>query len=736
MINMKKFLSLLAALVLALSAVHLSAAETAPEVTFGNLTTENEYRGTASDAPLTEADITGENTQILKDGDIIHTVLHPVLPQPITNETEALEAACRLMPLLGAEADAELGIYGVLKAGTQTVYAFTQLQGDEPIAARNMKIAVHADGTPAAIFSSLAYPAETPESLGETEDPMTAAMEKAEIPAVPDFEHMKKETYTGEITENGTTRTLTVPVLQDPDTGLYYLGDAERKIIVGDFHDMVLEGKKDCLVTLEKNEGWEETDLLMYERLIEAWDWYAAMGWKGPDGLGTPVMLLRNLELLTGEDMNNAAYTGILGDWQTFSYSKSMNFGRSLDVVAHEFTHCVTDASTCYNMYMNDYGAINESMSDIMGNLCETSVQQQADDWTIGEDLDFIIRSMADPRANNQPAYAWDLYYGPAVELPNDVNDRGGVHSNSSLASLIAAKLCTEEGMSADTAARFWLAVDMGLLARTDYPKLESVMLWALDAVGATEYQEAVTRLAKETRLSAAERPEQTEEGRKLVTLTLPETEAMLDNGWLLQAYQIHTKEVIDFISEVVDEILSESPEGAAYLEQILSWVEDLSSDEIRTERETYLPDSEITKKLKSMLSSFNTWAPGVGKPISLLLEQDYPTLYLLVNMDPETLDFRGLLVYTGSGWLDLMAALTDMLEEGEVTAENAEAQAAAESAEAGESLDERLMELLFGVIGEFLAPSTAGSEPLALETAGLENVTLENTALENVTQQ
>lgn len=203
-INMKKFLSLLAVLVLALSAVHLSAAEEAPEMTFSNLTTENEYLGTASDAPLTEAEIAGEDTQILKDGDIIHTVIHPVLPLPVTNETEALEAACRLMPLMGAEADAELGLHAVLKARNQKIYAFTQIRNDEPVPARNLKLAAGPDGALSAVFSSLAYPAETPESLGETED-----------------------------------------------------------------------------------------------------------------GLGPPVMLLRNLELLTGEDMNNAAYTGILGDWQT-----------------------------------------------------------------------------------------------------------------------------------------------------------------------------------------------------------------------------------------------------------------------------------------------------------------------------------------------------------------------------------------------------------------------------------
>src|SRR5262249_24433510 len=43
----------------------------------------------------------------------------------------------------------------------------------------------------------------------------------------------------------------------------------------------------------------------------------------------------------------------------------------SLDVTAHELTHAVT-SSTADLVYQNESGALNESMSDIMGSSCET----------------------------------------------------------------------------------------------------------------------------------------------------------------------------------------------------------------------------------------------------------------------------------------------------------------------------------------------------------------------------
>jgi Zn-dependent metalloprotease len=75
-----------------------------------------------------------------------------------------------------------------------------------------------------------------------------------------------------------------------------------------------------------------------------------------------------------GEDYNNAFWDGqqmVFGDGDGVIFS---DFTGSLDVIAHELTHGVTEFTAGFE-YHNQSGALNESMSDVMGCL----VKQ----WTI-----------------------------------------------------------------------------------------------------------------------------------------------------------------------------------------------------------------------------------------------------------------------------------------------------------------------------------------------------------------
>ena len=203
----------------------------------------------------------------------------------------------------------------------------------------------------------------------------------------------------------------------------------------------MLDGRKDCLLTSRENAGWDEADVMVYYRIIQCWDYYAGKGWIGPDGQGTPVLVLNNLCLINGESMENACYLGILQDrWQAFAYSQDVGFGKCLDVLAHEYTHCITETSAVGGMYKDDYGAINEAISDILGNICEMKLQATADrDWNIGENLGTAFRSMSNPHKHNQPEYVWDQFYASSALYPNNINDRGGVHTNSSILSYTAS---------------------------------------------------------------------------------------------------------------------------------------------------------------------------------------------------------------------------------------------------------------------------------------------------------
>jgi len=110
----------------------------------------------------------------------------------------------------------------------------------------------------------------------------------------------------------------------------------------------------------------------------------------------------------------------------------------SLDVVAHELTHGVTESSS--NLIpMNESGALNESFSDIMGTAVEFFFQPlgagigQAD-FLIAEDSVRTpsgvglqgLRSLINPMAFGDPDHYSIRYTGS--------DDNGGVHTNSGIA--------------------------------------------------------------------------------------------------------------------------------------------------------------------------------------------------------------------------------------------------------------------------------------------------------------
>jgi Zn-dependent metalloprotease len=148
---------------------------------------------------------------------------------------------------------------------------------------------------------------------------------------------------------------------------------------------------------------------------------------------------------------DNALWTGTQmvfgdGDNRTFGH-----FTQSLDVIAHELGHGVTQF-TANLPYHQQSGALNEHMSDVIGCLVKQyDLKQTADeaDWLIGAELllpkvkargSRALRDLAAPGtayrntafgSDDQPAHMKDY-----VQLPDDddpINDDGGVHVNSGI---------------------------------------------------------------------------------------------------------------------------------------------------------------------------------------------------------------------------------------------------------------------------------------------------------------
>ncbi len=127
------------------------------------------------------------------------------------------------------------------------------------------------------------------------------------------------------------------------------------------------------------------------------------------------------------------------------------NFATALDVVAHELTHAVTDASSRL-VYANESGALNEAFSDIIGTSVEQFFQPAGTgpgraDYLLGEDLaptgTDLLRSMSDPRQHNQPDH-----FGNREYIGSPYWDQGGVHINSGIANN-AFYLAVEGGTNA-----------------------------------------------------------------------------------------------------------------------------------------------------------------------------------------------------------------------------------------------------------------------------------------------
>ncbi len=164
-----------------------------------------------------------------------------------------------------------------------------------------------------------------------------------------------------------------------------------------------------------------------------------------------------------GENFDNAFWDGKEmvfgdGDGQLFT-----DFTKSLDVVAHELAHGITQWEANLD-YQGQSGALNEHFSDVFGSAVTQYIEEQtADtaDWLIGDEImgptlyGEALRSMKEPGSayNNdlmgkdpQPANMKDYYAGP--------EDNQGVHINSGIPN--RAFYLTAKDIGTDEAALIW----------------------------------------------------------------------------------------------------------------------------------------------------------------------------------------------------------------------------------------------------------------------------------------
>ncbi len=290
-------------------------------------------------------------------------------------------------------------------------------------------------------------------------------------------------------------------VLVDDQTGAVLLNldqIAEADRIVCDNNSALRTSQVPCTapVRSEGDGAYGVADVdLAYDYAGDTADLYGQLGVDLTDLVGTPVGGVKKLAstvryCFTGA--GNCPYENAF--WNGSEMYYGAGFASGDDVVGHEITHGVTER-TSNLLYFGQSGAINESLSDIMGEIVDHRNGAGTDvpgNWDQGEDLPpaiGIIRNMANPPTYGQPdkmtSALWTADTNPAAPY----SDSGGVHTNSGVGnktfyllsqggsfngqSITGIDTGSDTGPNAlIKSARLFLNVDQSLTSGSDYADL------------------------------------------------------------------------------------------------------------------------------------------------------------------------------------------------------------------------------------------------------------------------
>ncbi|WP_405162724.1 M4 family metallopeptidase [Nocardia sp. NBC_01499] len=169
-----------------------------------------------------------------------------------------------------------------------------------------------------------------------------------------------------------------------------------------------------------------------------------------------------------------------------------MAYGEGLstqDITGHELTHGVTQHINGL-VYRNDSGAINESMSDVFGELSYITGPEYnaANRWKLGAGSSLgVIRDMADPKSHQQPDSYNGQYWYRATDPNDDQQQSRLVHINSGVGNK-AAQLMVDggtlngqavTGIGIEKTAQLYWTTQTLLTSSADYARLGSALVSA-----------------------------------------------------------------------------------------------------------------------------------------------------------------------------------------------------------------------------------------------------------------
>ncbi len=239
---------------------------------------------------------------------------------------------------------------------------------------------------------------------------------------------------------------------------------------------------------------------LAYDNAGATYDYYLNnFGRDSLDGKGLPLIsLVRYCPSAAECPYENANWDG-----QQMTYGAG--FASADDVVGHELAHGFTEF-TSHLFYYYQSGAINESLSDVFGELIDQTDGLGNDEadvrWLLGEDLPEsfgVIRNMQNPGA--LPPGVAGPNFSPSPDRMTSINydgstsDSGGVHTNSGVNNK-AAFLMTDggvfngqtiTGLGAAKVGAIYYTLELAFLTSgSDYQDLYDALPASCDVLAAT----------------------------------------------------------------------------------------------------------------------------------------------------------------------------------------------------------------------------------------------------------
>jgi thermolysin len=213
-------------------------------------------------------------------------------------------------------------------------------------------------------------------------------------------------------------------------------------------------------VSSSASNSWPSDNVVNLHTYIGfSYDFYfTKFGLKGPNNANMTLNAFAHIFSIPSELYDNAQWNpdGIYGMGVYFfdPYLSGGDVGAAIDIVGHEFSHAVTNFHANWD-YSGEYGALDESFSDIMGTALEFMFQSEGTgynkaDWYNGEDANSPFsynkcRCQQNPNVNSQlknSGYPSQYWYPdpahlsqkiPTLYYSGGIVDNDNVHYNCTI---------------------------------------------------------------------------------------------------------------------------------------------------------------------------------------------------------------------------------------------------------------------------------------------------------------